>query len=428
MKGISDRRSAKFLMLGICLFGLSIPISKSASNILIGCIYLGTACLALANRSFNASIKRWLVQPLLLPLGAYLGVAILGLAFTSNLHDGIGIINKMIGMLLVYLMTSALLDHIDQAGESGSVQRNTQLLLILFMTGIFILDIIGVLTYLGFIGHQKHVLPIFAPFHIWYANLNAIGVYAATAIILYDPERLSAGKKVFFVLFLFLAALFILLSLSRTAWLGMLITVIVLAFLLVRNRKALYGMMAVILIAGILLYFFNGIVQSRVNLIVSDIASYARGHTETNIGERFLMWKAAFRMFLSNPVFGVGTGDYVFTMRSYIAGGDMPAFLLMFNQPHNMYLFALATNGLLGLAALLFIFYSVMKASLPLLKTRGITQMLAFWALATTVHYMVAGLTDSLFNIQILRYTFGFVIGVCVRQSLRKGGELKSKA
>ncbi len=133
---------------------------------------------------------------------------------------------------------------------------------------------------------------------------------------------------------------------------------------------------------------------------------------------RFLMWKAAIMMFLSNPLVGVGTGGYVPTMASYIASGQFPEFLNQFNQPHNMYLFALATNGLLGLASLLYLFYRILILSLPVIRRGQGDRLFAFLATATAVHYLIAGLTDSFFNIQILRYTFVFIMGVCIRNSI----------
>ncbi len=425
MHGVPDNRSATsyskpyfWILLGLSMFSLSIPLSKSASNVLIACIYLGALYGVLSNSSFRSAIKQSFIQPLLLPLAAYLGVALLGRAYSSNMTDGVGIVNKMCGMILIYVMVSTLLDHTE---ESGSAAHSSGMLLFIFLVGICILDIIGVLTYLGVVGNRKHFLPL-SPlnvFHIWFANLNAIGLYIAASIAFFSPLNRSTGIRTVLSLFVPLAAFSILFSLSRTAWLGMVFTLIVLSLLLVRNRKVLYFTFAAVLVAALLMYFFSAIFRSRVDLVVTDVSSYLKGKTETNIGERFLMWKAALQMFLSNPLFGVGTGDYVLTMRSYIDRGEMPQFLLMFNQPHNIYLFALATNGLLGLASLLFIFYKVLTSSLPLLKAEGTERMLAFCAVATTIHYMTAGLTDSLFNIQILRYSFGFIIGVCVRKALR---------
>jgi O-antigen ligase len=189
-------------------------------------------------------------------------------------------------------------------------------------------------------------------------------------------------------------------------------------FMVTKNKKVFFITVAAAAVACVVVYLFIPFVQARINLIASDIARFSKGETVTSLGARFLMWKAALMMFLSNPLIGVGTGDYVPTMISYIKSGQMPEFLLEFNQPHNMYLFTLATNGLLGLAALLYIFYRALRFALPIMKGNEGERLFAFVAAATAVHFMIAGLTDSFFNIQILRYAFAFVMGVCVRSSV----------
>ena len=58
----------------------------------------------------------------------------------------------------------------------------------------------------------------------------------------------------------------------------------------------------------------------------------------------------------------------------------IPSFLLGFNQPHNIYLFSLATNGIVGLAALLFIFYRSLRSAVPVLRSDGEGKVFAFLA------------------------------------------------
>jgi O-antigen ligase len=173
--------------------------------------------------------------------------------------------------------------------------------------------------------------------------------------------------------------------------------------------------LAVVVSGCLLAYLFIPFIHDRVNDGFTDIVQYAGGSKETSMGWRFLMWKAALSMFLSNPVFGIGTGDYVVTMHRYIEAGAYPTSLLQFNQPHNMYLFALATNGLFGLGALLFIFYRIIVLTRSFRNIPPGQQQLFFLATAVAIHYLVAGMTDSLFNIFILRSSFAFVMGICIR-------------
>jgi O-antigen ligase len=411
-------RYSRALLAGLLLFGLSLALSKSATNVLIALIYLAVLFQAAGYRPSRSAIVSNARQPLLLPLALYLFAAVIGLLFTEHLADGIGIMNKIVGLLLVYLMVSVLLDSID-TGET--VYQNAEKLLLAFLIGIAALNVIAFMTYLGLVGHKKFVVPL-APLnvhHIWFSNLNAIGMYTAVAFLLFSSRRQDARYRIFFFSFLLVCGVSVLLSLSRTAWFGIFLTTIILIYLTIKKKKVFFISLLGMLGAGVGLYFFNQIVHARLNAIVSDILLFSTGRAKTNIGERFLMWKAAFRMFLSNPLVGVGTGDYVPTMSRYMASGEFPSYLAEFNQPHNMYLFALATNGLMGLSALLYIFYRGLRYALPLFKSVDEKRLFAFLATATTVHFMIAGMTDSFFNIQILRYAFGFVMGVCVRNSLR---------
>ncbi len=406
------------LILGaLFFFSLALAISKSATNILLGLIWLFTVIFIIGNRNFRQAIVSNWRQPLLLPLALYFAAAVIGLIFTENVRDGLGIVNKIFGLFLEYYLVSILLDILD---DRKTFQHSLDLLFV-FVIGIFALDLIGVATYFGLIGYKKFTLPL-APLHvhhIWFSNLNTLGMYIVAAFLLFSKNEGSRLKKAFFILFLPLASVSVLFSLSRTAWFGIFFTSIVLIFAVVRNKRTFLVTLVSMAFAAALLYFFNGIVHDRINLIGSDITSFLSGNTNTNLGARFLLWKAAFKMFLHNPLFGAGTGDYVKMMQAFIATGEYPAFLGEFNQPHNIYLFALATNGLLGLSALLYIFYQGIVFSAKRLNTGTKTNLFAFVAIAAFFHYLIAGMTDSFLNIQILRYAFGFVLGVCVRNEMQ---------
>ena len=402
----------------LLLFALLLPLSKSAVTVLVGIAALYLFSLAIAKGAYRAELKHFLDQPLLVPVLLPVGVAIAGLSLTEHLSDGLGIVNKLATLPLAYLVIAVLVDAAD-SGPSGS--RTAETALLVFITGVLLLDGIAALTYLGIIGQRKFTLPVYPMnvHHIWFSNLNAVGLYAALSFLFFGMVKSNRALRIFLAVFLVFAVFSILFSLSRTAWFGLFAAGIVLSYLLARTKRWFLLALATMIAGCLLAYQFSAIVQSRVNSIFSDIALYTRGETFSNVGDRFVMWKAAFSMFLSNPLMGVGTGDYMATMREYVAAGTVPERILGFNQPHNMYLFALATNGLLGLAALLFLFSRVLVLSLPLREAQPGQKQFRFLAVAVAVHYLVAGLTDSLFNIFLLRYTFAFIMGTCVRESVK---------
>ncbi|MBS1242629.1 MAG: O-antigen polymerase [Nitrospirae bacterium] len=413
---ILDQRKPMTVIL--LLFALFLPLSKSAVTVLVGIAALYLFSLAIAKGAYRAELKHFLDQPLLVPVLLPVGVAIAGLFLTTHLSDGLGIVNKLATLPLAYLVIAVLVDAAD-SGPSGS--RTAETALLVFIAGVLLLDGIAALTYLGIIGQRKFTLPVYPMnvHHIWFSNLNAVGLYAALSFLFFGMVKSNRALRIFLAVFLVFAVFSILFSLSRTAWFGLFAAGIVLSYLLARTKRWFLLALATMIAGCLLAYQFSAIVQSRVNSIFSDIALYTRGETFSNVGDRFVMWKAAFSMFLSNPLMGVGTGDYMATMREYIAAGTVPERILGFNQPHNMYLFALATNGLLGLAALLFLFSRVLVLSLPLREAQPGQKQFRFLAVAVAVHYLVAGLTDSLFNIFLLRYTFAFIMGTCVRESVK---------
>ena len=413
---ILDQRKPMTVIL--LLFALFLPLSKSAVTVLVGIAALYLFSLAIAKGAYRAELKHFLDQPLLVPVLLPVGVAIAGLSLTEHLSDGLGIVNKLATLPLAYLVIAVLVDAAD-SGPSGS--RTAETALLVFIAGVLLLDGIAALTYLGIIGQRKFTLPVYPMnvHHIWFSNLNAVGLYAALSFLFFGMVKSNRALRIFLAVFLVFAVFSILFSLSRTAWFGLFAAGIVLSYLLARTKRWFLLALATMIAGCLLAYQFSAIVQSRVNSIFSDIALYTRGETFSNVGDRFVMWKAAFSMFLSNPLMGVGTGDYMATMREYVAAGTVPERILGFNQPHNMYLFALATNGLLGLAALLFLFSRVLALSLPLREAQPGQKQFRFLAVAVAVHYLVAGLTDSLFNIFLLRYTFAFIMGICVRESVK---------
>jgi len=419
-----QRPAAQNMLVGcLLLFSLSIPISKSAVTVTLALLYLFALYHVVRDQEYRKSLSAHLNQPLVLPLALFVAVSALGVFYSEKLSDGLGVLNKIASLFLVYFMTAVVIDSMEEEGKSS---RTAEKLLLAFLGGLIVLDLIGLMTYLGVVGHKRFLLPV-APMHvhhIWFANINAVGLYAAVSFLLFGKVRDDRVAKTLVGVFLPFSVFSILFSTSRTAWLGVLATSIVMAYLFSHKKKVFYIMLAVVVSGGLFAYRFSPIVHERVTTAVSDITQYSAGDRETSLGWRFLMWKASLDIFMSNPVFGIGTGDYVITMERYVGSGAYPASLLQFNQPHNMYLFSLATNGLLGLAALLYLFIRIFSQALPIGEALTKQQQLSFLAAAIAVHYLVAGLTDSLFNIFILRYTFAFLMGICVRRTIK--GHIKS--
>ncbi|NOZ25945.1 MAG: O-antigen ligase family protein [Nitrospirae bacterium] len=404
------------------LFGLSLPLSKSFNSILTGLVYIYYLTAVSFDRTLWRRVTAGIRQPLNVSIVLYVAVALLGLFMSEDLIEGVRRFKTISNLLLVYVMVSTFLD-LDQ--DAASRRRKGEQLLLSLVAGLFVFDLIGLSTYFGVTGDEPYKLPL-APLnthHIWFANLNAVGLYTAVSLLLFSSSRRSTALKVFLSAFVVIGVVSILLSTSRTAWFGLAVVIPVYAFFLFRRKR--HFLLTLLLLTGtaILLYLFNSTVHTRILQIFSDISRFhADPSASSSVGGRFMMWKASWKMFLSNPLFGVGTGDYILTVSRYVDSGEFPAYLLEFNQPHNIFIFALATNGLLGLAAVLYLFCCIIRQTKGLLGADGRERLFGFVALPVAVHFMVAGLTDSLLHIQVLLCTFAFVLGVCVRRSVTGKG------
>jgi O-antigen ligase len=419
MMSMARYRSRYYFVLaaGLLLFALTLPLSKSAGNVLLSLIFIVGVAGVLLDGDLKEAVFTNIRQPLTPVFFLYFLVAIVGILFTEKYADGFFIAKKFFSLPAIYLIVSVLISSLYGEGKSS---QNAEYMLLSFLVGLMILNVIGVVTFLGIIGNRKYATPMFPlnMHHIWFSNINALGLYTAVSFLLFSQWGKAARSRIFLYCCVALGLFCILLSLSRTAWFGIALTSAIMTFLVNKNKRIFFITVLLTAAAGVGAYLFIPLVHERIGLMVSDIALFVAGKTETSLGMRFLMWKAAMMMFLSNPLAGVGTGDYGPTMAAYIAAGQFPDFLLEFNQPHNMYLFALATNGLVGLAALLYVFYRILVFAVPRMLGHEEERLFTFLAAATAVHFLIAGCMDSFFNIQILRYTFVFIMGVCVRSSV----------
>jgi O-antigen ligase len=73
----------------------------------------------------------------------------------------------------------------------------------------------------------------------------------------------------------------------------------------------------------------------------------------SSLGERLLMWGVAWDMFKTAPVTGIGTAAYMDRAQMMVDAGQAPPVTAEYDHPHNDFLDALATRGVVGLLALL---------------------------------------------------------------------------
>lgn len=93
-------------------------------------------------------------------------------------------------------------------------------------------------------------------------------------------------------------------------------------------------------------------VRTRILAIGSDIHALQQGDADTSTGTRLDLWRAAVRLYVNEPMFGVGRGRLESAMRTLVAKGEGPEFIIN-GRAHSEFFSVLAEMGTVGVLALL---------------------------------------------------------------------------
>ncbi|WP_259395721.1 O-antigen ligase family protein [Ralstonia pickettii] len=139
----------------------------------------------------------------------------------------------------------------------------------------------------------------------------------------------------------------------------------------------------------------SSVVRARFDQAVSDLRAYQAGQTNTSIGIRFQLWKAAALMLTRHPLAGVGRGQFEPALKAIHAEGLITQEATAVEHAHNEFLYNGATLGVLGIGALLAMYlvpavYFVRAA----LCDDGILRTTGAMGLTLCVGFVLFGLTE----------------------------------
>lgn len=107
-------------------------------------------------------------------------------------------------------------------------------------------------------------------------------------------------------------------------------------------------------------YKTSDLFASRIDHAITDIQTFDQ-NPSTSVGLRLVYWTTSFQLFIRNPVLGVGSGDFK-NEYAKIKPERWRSTPDSYN-PHNQFLLTAVTTGLMGLMALLYIFFSAATTS-----------------------------------------------------------------
>ncbi|MFA6467391.1 MAG: O-antigen ligase family protein [Bacteroidota bacterium] len=186
---------------------------------------------------------------------------------------------------------------------------------------------------------------------------------------------------------------------TRSAWLGLVCGLLVISILYYRKLFS-------ILIAAIILFFAFAPVQQ-----VDRAKSILDFTNSTNVG-RLHMWSTGIRMWKDRPLLGFGDIDLYDAYLTYrTPTGDEPA-----GHLHNNYVHLLVTLGTIGTGIVLFLFFKVLQTEYRVFKRYSVDPFfrnIALGSIAVFSGFIVNGLFEWNFGDHEIMVFVWFTVGLC---------------
>lgn len=123
-----------------------------------------------------------------------------------------------------------------------------------------------------------------------------------------------------------------------------------------RTRIAILAGCAILMLGGALLLYE---INPRFALVAQEAGQFfGGGNKDTSFGVRLQLWQAAWAIFRGHPWFGVGPANFQHALLDLESRGLVTRYVVAnFGELHNDFLGALARNGIVGLAAILALYF-----------------------------------------------------------------------
>jgi O-antigen ligase len=197
---------------------------------------------------------------------------------------------------------------------------------------------------------------------------------------------------------------------TRSAWIGLLVAGGVLLF-----GTAPVGLAALLVVAVAVYFFTPGTYGERLRSVFDPANKWN--------AQRVFMWDAGLRMFRDHPWTGVGLQDLHAIYDQYRS----PESTERAGHLHNVFVQIAATMGLVGLAAFVWLFGTLVSAAAlglrPLLRGRGLAAGLKLGVVAALAGFLVAGFFEWNFGDEELLYPLFMLVGLAWAASAWDSGE-----
>jgi len=345
----------KTIQILLILFGFLMPLTVAGGNSLALIIILFWLLGGNLSKKINA-IKH---DKVAIASMLFFFLFVLGLFWSENLTNGLKITKKMLefGILLPVLL-------------SFTHKKNINYYLNGFLSAILIMTITSYSIF------WEIIPPIFRGSEItnptsFMSSVSYTPFLTIAAYIL--AQRIFLGLKEFYknpsttileIIFFIVVSINIFFTAGRAGQYAYIILLFVFAFQKYGFKIKIFFYSTIIsaLILIMAFYSFNNF-NNRVVSTVNNISKY-QTNPASSVGHRINFNINSIRIFLENPIFGVGTGDFsseyskenlLFKRKNKLSSNQS----VETTNPHNMHLFILTNFGILGFLIYMYFFWTL---------------------------------------------------------------------
>lgn len=333
------------------LLGFAIPISTATSNILLALIVLLFALSGDYRNKFRAISG----NPATFPIALFCALTALGCAYgLGGASDKLHYLGKYLTLLLIPLMLPLFADRSARLQALAAFVAAMLLTLALSYSIRFDWLPTGIRA---IVDSRDQTLwgagnPVVFKLHITHGFLMAIAAF----LLIAAAQQISSPRLRWTCIALsFLAASNVLLMVKgRTGFVVLAVLGAYLVFCRYGRKGLVIGALGLAL-AVTAAYQWSGSFHQRMHETIAEAGAWRKGQgDETATGLRLDYYSNTLAIIGDHPLIGVGTGGFERAYEERIRNTQM----LPSNNPHNQYLLIMAQLGLLGLAALVFLYWS----------------------------------------------------------------------
>jgi len=346
------------------VLGFAVPISVALDNVLLAVVLLGLL--------FNArAVWQIATQHPVARAACLLFFVLFAAMFygATPLREAAGALGKYADLafipMFMLMLNNEALRHRAQVAFLAAMGLT---LLLSYLVGLQLLPVQSWMNATTLVDN-----PAIFHSHITQNNMMAFAVFLA---LLNLREAASRGVKLAWGLFAVLACINVLFMVQgRTGYLILLVLLGWFAWTtLARYMRRCgriwgwkQGMVVILTLVGLMAAIFAASprLHDRVGLIVSEFQAWQPNHgKDTSTGQRLDFYYNSLKIVQQQPFFGVGTGGFSVAFTNQTQGTEV----LQTPNPHNEYLFFTVQSGVIGLALLLYLFYTLWRYA-PMLDT-----------------------------------------------------------